>query len=393
MRHATLPGVLLCLLLASPAFAQVPEKKSEIFVVKVKSAEVRCAPSKNTQDYYVTNRLPEGTGVVVVGSEEGGWLKIVPPLGSFSYIRAVMVKQIASEMKHYVVTAKDTTVPVFVGSEVHNGVPTAIGSRLVAGTQVIALPEAMMKDADGLDLMRIEPPAKEVRYIRAADVAPGDNYLPGTLPSMPKEIVNERAIKASRAVPARPVSSAAPVAAGASPLEIHRQAEAAFKTGRYDEAIELYGQLARATATSDTYVSSQSTKMVAYLQAQLAARRDVAAGPMPPAAKPTMTAVGTGSTVPTESAYGTRGQGNQARAAVSQFRQAKGVLRKSFRAPIPELYMLVDPRYETPLCYVQGSAAAPLDRHVGRTVTVHGNMFYSGELRSNYLTATQVYPE
>src|SRR5438045_788902 len=84
MRHARAAGALwLVLVLYNPVSAGVaPDYR----VVNVDQAEVRARPSSVDAQVYVTNRLRRGTPVKVFGEEEGGWLKIAPPEGSFSWI-------------------------------------------------------------------------------------------------------------------------------------------------------------------------------------------------------------------------------------------------------------------------------------------------------------------
>src|SRR5262249_26298006 len=135
MRSTSLLGaVTLALAAAGAAGAQGPR---DLRTVTLPEAEVRSGPSDSPQ-FYVTNRLRAGTPVEVLQELDGGWLKVRPPEGSFSWVNTRFLEHIVPHQPNYVVAAEGVDVPVFIGSEVVKG-RTVVGAKLKRGAQVTSI--------------------------------------------------------------------------------------------------------------------------------------------------------------------------------------------------------------------------------------------------------------
>ncbi len=95
--------------------------------VNDKETLARSAPS-DSATWYPTNRLNRGASVQVLEELSNGWLKIVPPRGSFSWIDSRYVKRLDPKQPNWVVDIPaESRAPIFVGSEVQ---PDARHARL-----------------------------------------------------------------------------------------------------------------------------------------------------------------------------------------------------------------------------------------------------------------------
>jgi uncharacterized protein YraI len=119
--------------------------------------EVRSGPSLN---YYATGQLKAGDHVRVVGPAETGWLSIVPPAGSFSWIPAQAINQNGPGA---VVTAEN--VKVRMGSMLYKSEPTSQGPVVARGSQLAVIGD-QVRFSDG-NWYPIVPVPAEVRYIPA----------------------------------------------------------------------------------------------------------------------------------------------------------------------------------------------------------------------------------
>ncbi len=141
--------------------------------VRTEGAEVRCKPGAEPA-VYVTQKLRQGAIVQVVDKTADGWLKIVPPQGSYSWINAQDLHPPDGTQPTWTVTIADGSLaPVLVGSPYKQGKPDVVGSQLPRGTQVVAvgLVEPPSEKFDGYWLPILPPPG-EYRYIRDKDVGP-----------------------------------------------------------------------------------------------------------------------------------------------------------------------------------------------------------------------------
>jgi hypothetical protein len=160
MNKVVLPTVVVICLTCSaiPARAQAPYDAT----IVTPAVEVRSGPSTH---FYITSRLNPGEHVQVVRPAADGWLCIVPPAGSFSWVPANAVDH---RGRIAVVTAADA--PIRVGSSERNlGEPKVEATRVVKGTLLVVIGQAQ-----GLlpsnKLLPITPTQGEVRYIPTSAV-------------------------------------------------------------------------------------------------------------------------------------------------------------------------------------------------------------------------------
>jgi len=174
MRFASLLSALpLALALQAPLHAQVA-KTADVRVVTINDAEVRSGAS-TSELFYVTNRLPHNARVEVIEEVAGGWLKIRPPEGSFSWINTRFLEHIVPNRPNYVVHVRGWCPGHHRQRHHHGHRPTVIGAKLQRGAQVIGIGQPLT-DAEGT-WMPIEAPAGESRYIRADAVSPRANDI------------------------------------------------------------------------------------------------------------------------------------------------------------------------------------------------------------------------
>jgi len=235
--QAVLGGFFLLVL------GQAPTAPPPIYhaVVIVPEAEVRCGPGTSPK-LYATNHLRRNDPVQVVRERGDGWLEILPPPGSFSWINKREVSNPFPNQPHnWVVKAdRQNKVPVFIGSDVTPGTRgTVFSVQVPPGYQTpVAFNRSEVSDQEGTWLP-IEAPIGEVRFIQATAVsktgfavAPGSPYSPSLPP-----------------VPPNPyIAAASPIGPPSSPAsEADRlllRAQQAERAGNINEAIQLYSQLA-----------------------------------------------------------------------------------------------------------------------------------------------------
>ncbi len=122
-----------------PIQAPVPQQPSVAGIV-VQQADVYSGPGTG---YYATARLRYNDRVILLGNSKKapGWVEILPPPGSFSWIDAKFVKVVPGFEKIGIVDAGDSkaTAPVMVGSAVVNKEPSVEIARVATGTQIMLL--------------------------------------------------------------------------------------------------------------------------------------------------------------------------------------------------------------------------------------------------------------
>ncbi len=357
---------------------------ADVRVVKVDGALVRSGASDK---FYPTNRLERGDAVEVVGEVDGGWLKIKPPAGSYSWINTHFLEHITLEQPNHVVTLQGANVPVYIGTAlVDDHRPTVVGARLEPGAQVTNI-GPMKRDADGT-WMKIEPPPTEHRYIRASDVerhsTPAGQILltGGTAPAGPL------------------APSTAPSANVLTPGQLYNQAITADRQGKIDDAVALYAQLAVLVNRSNPKLAAESLARANWLksgQHQPPPPPMTAAAPVqvrPPTSVARETAPAT-----TTSTFRARDAGpapapvasrRQPPPGVSSFRgrlERAGRVLESSRTYRVELFARGTITYVVPVPGIN------LEPYVGRVVEVWGTGVYNGELRANLLHVHQVFPE
>lgn len=195
--------------------------------------EVRSGPSADAK-YYATGKLRQGEKVQVLREEDGGWLAIKPPPGSFSWINTRFIELVDQDRGGRVL-ADDA--PVRIGSAVVNTPPTVEAkSRLKRGFVAIVLDAKKVPGDDGMWLP-IVPGPDEVRYISAEAVK-----------SMPQ-------VQRVQASPAAqmPAGPANPAPAG-SDEALWEQAHQAEVAGKPADAADLFYQLANRTQNHELQV-------------------------------------------------------------------------------------------------------------------------------------------
>jgi hypothetical protein len=342
-------------------------------------AEVRSKNSDNPE-FYVTNRLPKGTRVEVTAEEPGGWLAIKAPQGSFSYINTRFIKSLDPNGPFRVCNLPGVKVPVFVGSEVLTSRPTVAGCTLEQGAQLYSIGRTV-NDQDGTWL-QIRPPDRERRYIRAAFVAKvaPDGFAHSTFSPTGGKLV------ASTAPSANP---------GSSPGDLVRRAREAELAGQTAEAIKLYTQAGTDTATTHPAFSAQSLRYAQWLQDELrrkppavtVARTSATVALGAPAAPGATAAV----SVPAPSTFVSTPNMPSPRVGNAQWLSYRGVLRRSGHSTVGvQLYTLDDPLTLAPLIEVRPVRGVNLDAYLTHTVTLSGWTYYRGDLRRNFMQASQV---
>jgi hypothetical protein len=421
MRSIPLAGgsaLALCLSLAfvSPATADPAPYNAAI---TVPDAEVRSGPTTDPK-FYPTNRLHKGDVVQVVKERADGWLEIRPPQGSFSWINTRSVTQpVPTQPNNFVVvTQGGAKAAVLMGGELGQGRPTVEGARLEQGTMVLRYVKTgettrLAYDTDG-SWMPIDPPAAEVRYLRADAVAKAPAANPPAAPvpvpaaAAPQGVAPGVTSFTPTAVAPAPVGGQQAAAApGDKPThaqveEVYNQAVAADRAGNVQLATQLYAKAAALGLAINSPVAPQAIGRANYLLgtapppagsplADSRLRPSTVADPVapvvrlsqpyPPAAVPAMQPVSTAGAMFTTS----RQPGESASPP-----PCVGRLRRAGRGIGNRPTYVLESTTGTPLLYANPVAGVDLDSYIGHTVELTGTTTYYGELRANYMWVTQV---
>jgi hypothetical protein len=410
MRYAPLLGGLTAALaLAGSAAAQ---NAPDVRVVTAPQAEVRAGPSTDAQ-LYPTNVLRRGDRVEVLEEMNGGWLKIRPPAGSFSWINTRFVENIIPRKANYVVIDEQGRAPVLVGSSLRRERPTVAGTYLVRGTQVRSIGPAQT-DSEG-SWLPIEPPDTEVRYIQQSAVA--RSTAPAASPSGGVPVVAGAFVAGS-------VGAAAAPAAPPDPDALWRGAQQAERAGRIDEAIRLYRQAGTANLSVNAARAQEALDRANWLAARGQAAgapaspyavRDVRAvnpggearyamspadgriTPVPPASGPVPVqfASGAGGPPPYQVVCTSEGAVVNLAGVPTDTRgmptSGPGRLRRAGRCiESQRTYVLEFERGG--LLYVLPQPGLDLEAYVNRHVELFGPITYRGDLRANAMNVCRVQP-
>jgi hypothetical protein len=343
---------------------------------------------------YVTNRLRRGEVVRVVEELPNGWLKIVPPPGSFSWINTRFVERInpATPNNWAVHAPAEVGIPVFVGSEFVNGRPTIEGCKVLFGAILISVGKPVTDDAGSW--LPVQPPVAEVRYIRA-DAVTRTSASPS--PSSP-----EAASRPGFGSPSLSVPGPA-----ATPESLWARAQQAERAGKEGEAEQLYTQAADLARQSNPELAEQAAERARWLHE---ARSNPTATRQPayPTGDP-----GRFSPIPTHAATETPivrlapPCGNAAPGAVAAapasarpmqssaggiYASGPGRLRRAGRAMDNRpTYVLEAAPGRLPL-YVTPQRGIDLEPYLNRKVELFGPAVYNGDLRANYMAVSRVQP-
>jgi hypothetical protein len=403
MRLAQMVGGITLLIGSTvTAVAQLPPQDT---VINVPEVEVRSGPSLK---FYPTGKLRQGDRVQVV-KDEGEFLAIVPPPGSFSWINARFVDHKTGSPIGIILP---DSAQVMVGSSEVKTKPEVTQVKLERGAQVVILgnsPKTYQTDEEGVWLP-IEPPkGREVRYIPRTAVK-------GNAPI--EVVANRQPTTASGAAPA---SWSAPAGATAGPTDpLWAQAQQAEQAGDIVRAKQYYQALAHST-------QDHNLAILCYNRCRFLDEGN--RGSVPPGYQPGR---------PSVAAYGPEARlsgtavapapGGQATSQYCYVKEnapapSQPTTMTTSRLPAPappppppaapaaqqsgsgpgRLYkagFFVDGKQayvlETsqgrPRLYVTGTAGMSLEPYVNRVVELYGPMVYRGDLRTNYMTATQVTP-
>jgi hypothetical protein len=384
-------AILGILALGRPGLAQPPAPYNvEDRVIGRDGVEVRSGPSPR---YYPTSKVSRGFVVKVVKaySPAPGWLAILPPRGSFSWIDARFISQMDGHSGQ--VIAED--VPVLIGSSLTKDAPSVRLIKLRRGTQVVILGPPLVA-SDKSQWLPIEPHITEVRYI-PADVVQNAN---------PDQTV----VAKPPAAPAlQPVPGAAhPAPGGDSQNPLWIQAQRAEAAGQGTEAAKLYQQLL-AQPTTDPALKLQCQNRLASLTppspaagsgpvqlTSMAPKQPASVGLsgtlVPPPVNPATALYPPPSVNP--AAPGQTSSAAAAPATTSEQWIGPGWLRTAcFQLQGNQVYAFSDKQMNL-LCYVVAGPGVSLDRYLSRWVHLSGARSYrtDADVRYEYLIVNQVRP-
>ncbi|WP_425400476.1 hypothetical protein [Aeoliella sp.] len=163
--------VLLILAAATTVSQAEPLDKPYSVWIGPTGAKVFSGPG---DDYYATQRLPEGTECQVYEELRDGWLAIRPPEGSYSLVLASAL----GEEKDGVAEVRRDSTPSRIGSVINDSY-SSVHVRLERGELVQVLDKAASRDTQWAT---IAPPAGEFRWVRKVDVTQTAPRRVATLP-------------------------------------------------------------------------------------------------------------------------------------------------------------------------------------------------------------------
>jgi hypothetical protein len=391
MRSARLlGGIALVLGLVGGASAQtVPYTAT----VKPASVEVFCSPG-NGELVYATNVLPQGAKVQVVEERPDGWLAIKPPPKSFSLINKLYLEPKGNDT-YLVTTAEDATAPVVYGHAQYKK-PTAIAAKLARGTLVRAVGQPITAE-DGVWLP-IEPPDREVRYIKAEAVTRDAVASPTPPPAQngayQPSVGGQPSAAAVPLVPPPSDGRVTPTPqAGVNPQ--WAEAERLERAGQIKEAIALYDKLGQAEVNHDYELAMRCYNRAGYLRRYLQTQPQTQAS-YGAVNDTRLRPVATGSSSQAAPTYAPQcacapyGQ-NVASAYYGQNVAVRiGRLRESGRQVNYQKSYVLMTTQDRIIAYVNPARDVNLQQHVGQIVELEGPMYWDGELRANYMTARSV---
>lgn len=345
-----LAGIALTLMLLPPLRGEPVPYEASIVLPEV---AVRSGPSPK---FYVTSKLTKGDRVRVL-EDKGEWLAIAPPKGSFSWINGRLI-----ERHGHTAVVLSPEAPTRIGSSLINALPDVEGAKLQRGTQVVVKPGNPVEDAGGV-WWAIDPTPQEVRYV------PKDAVL--VTPMVER------------------ISSG--YGAGA---DIWQQAEQAERQGNIPEAQRLYTQLA--TQTNDYDLQVRAYNRLEFLRQGLRGSTPPGYQPgrpedqwgvqrppyVPPQATPFMTTGQPGAN------NGAPAYNGAPTGAVPMTTTPGRLRRAGFFIDGKQAYVLEDSQGR-PVLYATSNGGLNLDGYLNRVVTLSGPIAYRGDLRTNYITASQ----
>lgn len=311
-------------------------------VILQREVEVRSGPSKQ---FMVTSKLKQNDKVLVLreSKEAPGWLEIMPPPGSFSWVNAKSVRQVDSQA--FVNGDPSNPVSILAGSRIEDKPPDRESMKLTQGTIVVLVNRPLKVGND--TWLPISPQPNEVRYLPADAVKATTVVSTATGPIDWKMTPSGYATNSTIA-----------------------EADKARSSGDLAKARELYTQVAQTSADPNQkqYALNVLSNMQqpGYTPVQPASRTVMSPGNPPPPASNLM------QSPPAWSAYG------------------RLIDRKQTAPNGQPLYALEDNQGKV-LAYVTNDSNKTLADFVGRTITVYGPTMYRNDaVRMQYIVASQV---
>jgi hypothetical protein len=342
-------------------------------------AEVRSGPSADPK-YYATGKLHQGDKVQVLREEDGGWLAIKPPQGSFSWINTIFIELLPDKRGARVL---GDDVEVRIGSSLVNAPPTVMSrSKLKRGGLVIVLDTNKMH-ADNALWLPILPIPDEVRYISAEAVKANP--------------VVQRVQSSPAAMPAGPPGSA-PVSA--EDTAMWEQAQQAENAGKKADAADLYLLLANRTSNHELqmrcynrihFLRESMGKTLPYnyqaghpTEAHYPSQAPIAPIPNYVAGQPQFAPQTT-----SQSTYGSYSR--PPAAPVNSLQESgPGYLRRApFWIDQKRTYVLESSNGAARM-YVTEQPGVNLDQYLGRVVDLWGTIMYRGDVKTYHIQASQV---
>jgi uncharacterized protein YraI len=210
-----------------------PETVSFPYIAEITGTDVYIRSGAGTA-YYFCGKLKAPARVIVTG-EKYGWLKILPPAGSFSWISRNYVKLDPDTPGIGIVTGD--SVRVWAGSDYVEPIRSiSLQAKLNEGDQVKLMDEARAKG----DYYKIVPPPGAHLWVSgqyAKYVGPVPEPKPPVLPPKPEPVVEPK----PKPEPAVEPAAAEPVKEPAKPAVVPKKPSA--ETKRLKECYELAKQI------------------------------------------------------------------------------------------------------------------------------------------------------
>ncbi len=348
--------------------------------ITVPEADVWSRPG-NGPGVYATGKLRQGSPVTVLKTLDGGWLAIKPPEGSIDWVSDPALTVNGGVMG----TVKGADVPTRIGVVGQTDAAgfaraTIEGVRLQPGTLVLIAGQPITA-SDGVKWWPIQPPPAEDRYLRAESIQ--------TAPTV---------------TAARPPEAGPAMPTGNEPLWV--QAQQAEQAGNYAEAERLYTQLAHQTPNKE--LALQCYNRVQYLrdrtrgvgapgypggypaQANYPGAAQPPTGIAPPQPPPSNLPPATppGPIVPGQAPA--IGYPTTPGTSPAQQSSGRGWLRRcGFYLDNKPTYVLQSTQGRPPL-YVTAQGQLNLESYLFRNIELYGPIYYRGDVKANYMTASQV---
>jgi hypothetical protein len=370
--------------------------------IKVQEAEVRSGHGAGPK-FYATNKLRYGDAVEVTKTLDDGWLEIMPPRQSFSWINARMLEQVGTNV-WMVKGERSQPVDVYYGSSVHEAKPDVRSTSVPAGSQVVSIAKAKTAD-DGMWLP-IEPPPSERRYILSEALgrtnaisrppAPSGEAAVPPLPDAQARATSRTSTPSDGLMPTQPAGSISALVADAQKAEHARD---------YGSAIKSWEEVAKACEKTDASMALNCRNHIQWLRDRIAFI-ETGNAPMPRAndriAPRPASAYGASNCYPAPAApsyNGTSRSYSQATAADANRdsqpppkTKRTGQLQQASWSPDNKpIYRLVSSDQRTYIIVLpqQGVDLTPF---LNRNVELEGTLEYHSEPRKTYLVTTAVNP-